>query len=115
MIFGIVAWLCLQILILKMLILLRLACAHTYVYIFGHLTLKLIKSIWCLPFVFIRTRILCESIFNISGEAVAERLSSWLAEQEDRGSIPGLPTRILEIGYLLLSSRDMAERSLNRR
>ena len=31
--------------------------------------------------------------------AVAEWLSSWLVEQEDRGSI----------GYLLLPSRDMAE------
>ena len=28
------------------------------------------------------------------GAAVAEWLSSWLAEQEDRGSIPGLATRI---------------------
>ena len=26
------------------------------------------------------------------GAAVAEWLSSWLAEQEDRGSIPGLAT-----------------------
>ena len=29
-----------------------------------------------------------------SGAAVAEWLSSWLAEQEDRGSIPGLATWI---------------------
>ena len=28
----------------------------------------------------------------IYGTAVAEWLSSWLAEQEDRGSIPGLAT-----------------------
>ena len=40
---------------------------------------------------------------------MAEWLSSWLAEQEDRDS------RFSEIGYLLLISRDMAERSLNRR
>ena len=29
-----------------------------------------------------------------TGAAVAEWLSSWLAEQEDRGSIPGLATWI---------------------
>ena len=28
----------------------------------------------------------------LEGAAVAEWLSSWLAEQEDRGSIPGLAT-----------------------
>ena len=33
------------------------------------------------------------------GAAVAEWLSSWLAKQEDRGSIPGLASWI---GYLLL-------------
>ena len=39
---------------------------------------------------------------------MAERLSSWLAEQEDRGSIPGLATlNFSEIGYLLLPSRDI--------
>ena len=47
--------------------------------------------------------------------AVAEWLSSWLAEQEVRGSILGLATRILKIGYLLLPSRDMAEILLKRR
>ena len=31
---------------------------------------------------------------NMDGAAVAEWLSSWLAEQEDRGSIPGLATWI---------------------
>ena len=31
---------------------------------------------------------------SISGAAVAEWLSSWLAEQEDRGSIPGIATWI---------------------
>ena len=31
---------------------------------------------------------------NKKGAAVAEWLSSWLAEQEDRGSIPGLATWI---------------------
>ena len=45
------------------------------------------------------------------GAAVAEWLSSWLAEQEVRGSIP----RISEIGYLPLPSRDMAEIPLKRR
>ena len=39
----------------------------------------------------------------------------WLEEQEVRGSIPGLATTISEIGYLLLLSHDMAERSLKRR
>ena len=29
---------------------------------------------------------------GVVGAAVAEWLSSWLAEQEDRGSIPGLAT-----------------------
>ena len=31
---------------------------------------------------------------GVVGAAVAEWLSSWLAEQEDRGSIPGLATWI---------------------
>ena len=44
---------------------------------------------------------------------MAEWLSSWLAEQEDKGSISGL-SEFSEIGYLLLPSRDMAERLLNR-
>ena len=42
-------------------------------------------------------------------------LSSWLAGQEVRGSIPHLATWISEIGYLLLPSRDMAELPLKRR
>ena len=42
-------------------------------------------------------------------------LSSWLAEQEVKGSIPGLAATISEIGYLLLLCRDTAERSLKRR
>ena len=47
---------------------------------------------------------------------MAEWLSSRLAEQEDRDLIPGLTTLFLsEIGYLLLPSHDMTERSLNRR
>ena len=37
---------------------------------------------------------------------------SWLAEQEVRGSIPGFAVTISEIGYLLLPSRNMAERWL---
>ena len=47
--------------------------------------------------------------FMTLGATVAEWLSSWLAKQEVRGSIPGLATWISEIGYLLLPSRDMAE------
>ena len=47
--------------------------------------------------------------------AVAEWLSSWLAEQEFRGSIPGLVTWISEIGYLLLPICNMAEIPLKRR
>ena len=39
-------------------------------------------------------------------------LSSWLVEQVVWGSISGLATTISEIGYLLLPSHDMAERSL---
>ena len=49
------------------------------------------------------------------GALVAEWLSSWLAEQDVRGSIPRLATWISEIGYLLLPSRDMAEIPLKRR
>ena len=49
------------------------------------------------------------------GAVVAEWLSSWLAEQEVRGSIPRLATWISEIGYLPLPSRDMAEIPLKRR
>ena len=40
---------------------------------------------------------------------MAELLSSWLAEQEVRGSIPGIATRFSDIGCLLLPSHDMAE------
>ena len=47
--------------------------------------------------------------------AVAHWLSSWLAEQGVRGSIPRLATWISEIGYLPLPSRDMAEIPLKRR
>ena len=46
---------------------------------------------------------------------MAEWLSSWLAEQEVRASIPRLATQISEIGYLPLPSRDMAEIPLKRR
>ena len=44
--------------------------------------------------------------------AEAEWLSSWLAEQELRVSIPRLADWISEIGNLLLLSRDMAEITL---
>ena len=46
---------------------------------------------------------------------VALWLSSWFAEQEVQGSVPGHAATISEIGYFLLPSRDMAERSLKRR
>ena len=48
----------------------------------------------------------------VAGEALVYWLSSWLAELEVRSSIPGLAATISAIGYLLLPSRDMAERSL---
>ena len=47
--------------------------------------------------------------------AVAEWLSSWLAEQEIRGSIPHLAPWISEIDYLPLPMRDMAEIPRTRR
>ena len=46
-------------------------------------------------------------MIEVMGAAVAEWLSSWLAEQEVRGSI--------EIGYRLLPNRDMTETPLKRR
>ena len=53
--------------------------------------------------------------FGLIGAVVVEWLSSWFAEQEIRGSIPGLPTSTSEIGYLMLPNRDMAEIPLNKR
>ena len=35
---------------------------------------------------------ICKHDYPMIGAVVAEWLSSWLAEQEDRGSIPGLAT-----------------------
>ena len=55
-----------------------------------------------------------ELSYNL-GAAVVFWLNSWLAEQEVWSSIPGLAATISEIGYVLLSSRYMAERSLKRR
>ena len=46
-----------------------------------------------------------------SGSVVVKLLA---CGAEDRDSIPGLAATISEIGYLLLQSRDMAERSLKR-
>ena len=51
---------------------------------------------------------------NNGGAAVAEWISSWFAEQEVQDLIPRLATWILEIGYLLIPSRDMAEIPLKR-
>ena len=39
----------------------------------------------------------------------------WFAGQEVGGSIPGLATRISDIGYLLRPRRDIDKRSLKRR
>ena len=52
------------------------------------------KQIWmclhhCLPIVHL---FFYSTVKPLSGAVVAEWLSSWLAEQEDRGSIPGLAT-----------------------
>ena len=69
------------------------------------LTLKKTKS----------TRFLIPDLWQNAGE---QRWCSSYAlrlEQEIRVSIPGLIATISEIGYLLLPSRDMAERSLKRR
>ena len=49
------------------------------------------------------------------GGAVVEWISCWLAEQDLGGSNHGLGSSISEIGYLLLPSRDMSNRLLNRR
>ena len=54
-------------------------------------------------------------VINLCGSGGGQWLSSWLAEQEVRGSIPHLATLISEIGYLRLPSRDMAEIPLKRR
>ena len=68
--------------------------------------------------------LLCNSLLNPTlhcvprapeGAAVVKWLSSWLAEQEVRGSILGLTTWISEICYLLLPSRYMAEIPVKRR
>ena len=53
-------------------------------------------------------------LLNLSNLTWVDKwLSSWLTEQEVRGSIHGLATWISEIAYLLLPSRDMAEIQLN--
>ena len=58
----------------------------------------------------------CEYPIVIQEQRWPSGKSSWLAEQEDRGSdSPPRHLEFSEIGYLLLPSRDMAERSLNRR
>ena len=70
---------------------------QTYVVLYVHLSL--IFTIWT-------------DFINCSkGSAVV----LWLVEQEVCGSNPGLAATISEIGYLLLPSRDMAQRSLKRR
>ena len=52
------------------------------------------------------------SIPLLSRAVVVLWLSSWLAEQEVQGWIPGLAAMISEIGYRLLPSRNMAKISL---
>ena len=67
---------------------------------------------------FLETRPLCRAVGLelIEGAAVLEWLSSWFAEQEVWGSIPGLAAAtISKIGYLLLPSRHVAEILLKRR
>ena len=61
------------------------------------------------------TQLLLSYSFTFEVAAVEYWLSSLLAEQEVQSSIPGLAATISEIGYLLLPSRDMAERLLKRR
>ena len=55
----------------------------------GHLVPSPIMGLACAPIV--ETRFL-ELAMSLLGAVVAEWLSSWLAEQEDRGSILGLAT-----------------------
>ena len=55
---------------------------------------------------------MCNLFINIMGVVVVEWLSSWLAEQEVRGWIPGLTTPVSEIWHLPLLSQDMTERLL---
>ena len=52
---------------------------------------------------------------DIKGAAMVYWLSSWLAEEDVRGSIPDLAATISEIGFLLLPSRNMADRSLKKK
>ena len=75
--------------------------------------LSCIFSIW---YVYrFAVRLIKTSGVSKEGAVVAKWLSSWLVEQEVRGSIPGLANWISEIGYLLHPSRDMAEIPLKRR
>ena len=72
----------------------------------------------CLPCVVRISNLLYSAILGLlivahENTAVSEWISSWLVEQEVRGSIPRLATWISDIGYLLLPSRDMAEIPLN--
>ena len=55
--------------------------------------------------------IMCKADWNSDGVVV----KYLLAEQEARDSIPNLTTTISEIGYLLLSSHNLAEISPKRR
>ena len=59
-----------------------------------------------MPYLEFRILEICSFHFFLQPGAVVVRwLSSWLAEQEVRGSISALSTTISEIGYLLLLSR----------
>ena len=83
---------------------------------------SVIRFIFCVPwntftpnFVFLFVDWKQISFLTIQkGAAMAKWLSSWLAEQGARGSIPRLATWISEIGYLLLPCRNMAEIPLKR-
>ena len=66
-----------------------------------------------MPYWELRILEICSFHFFLQqGAVVVWWLSSWLADKEAPGSISALSTTISEIGYLLLPSRDMAERSL---
>ena len=65
-------------------------------------------DLWRMPLYMI----VLHNVIGSSGGVVVKLLA---CGAEGRGSIPGLAATISEIGYLLLPSRDMAERSLKRR
>ena len=65
--------------------------------------ITVVMLIWLLVNIIVERRLSNFSLL-ISGAAVAQWLSSWLAEQEDWGSIPGLATWIFR-DWLSLASK----------